>query len=181
MIWFSIPMIILYAILFGITMKIADLHDEHKLKYFKGSAILFGFLLGGFGTLLVLSNVLIANIMLAMTLASIIRNRLDYINLQIAGTTIIISFIASSIFMPILFTVFFAIFLIFGSVRDYIGDKIKKKNKLQSIYDDVMWYYSIPTLIYCLIYGNWIIFGAFLVYEIAYDLTKYIYKKKGYP
>jgi len=177
---FSIPMIIIYALFFGITMKIADLLDEHGLKWFKGSAILFGFLWGGLGTLLVLSNNLIANLMLAMTLAFIIRNRLDYINHQIAASIIIISFLLSSILEPILFISFYAIFLVFGSLRDYVGDKIKKKSKLQSFYDNIMWYYPIPTFIYCLLYGNWIIFWAFLVYTIGFDLTKHIYKKKGY-
>lgn len=177
---FSVPMIILYALLFGITMKIADLLDEHGLKWFKRDAILFGFLWGGFGALLVLSNNLIANLILAMTLAFIIRNRLDHINHQIAASIIIISFLFSTVFNPILFISFYAIFLAFGSARDYIGDKIKKKNKLQSLYDNIMWYYPIPTFIYCLFYGDWIIFWVFLVYTIAYDITKVIYKKKGY-
>ncbi len=77
---FSNPMILLYALLFAITMKVADLFDEHGLKWFKGSTILFGFLWGGFGALLVLSNNTIANIMLAMSLAFLVRNRLDYLN-----------------------------------------------------------------------------------------------------
>jgi len=177
---FSIPMIILYALLYGITMKIADLLDEHGLKWFKGSAILFGFLWGIFGALLVLSNNIIANIMLAMNLAFVIRNRLNYINHQIAASIIIVSFLFSAVFNPILFISFYAIFLIFGSLRDYVGDKIKRKSKLQSLYDNVMWYYPAPTLIYCILYGSWIIFWAFLIYTAAYDITKFIYKKKGY-
>ena len=177
---FSIPMIILYALLYGITMKIADLLDEHGLKWFKGSAILFGFLWGIFGALLVLSNNIIANIMLAMNLAFVIRNRLNYINHQIAASIIIIIFLFSSVFNLVLFLSFYAIFLIFGSLRDYVGGKIKKKSKLQSLYDNIMWYYPIPTFIYCVLYGNWIIFWAFLVYTTAYDITKFIYKKKGY-
>lgn len=176
---FSNPMIIFYALLFGITMKVADLFDEHGLKWFKGSAILFGFLWGGFGALLVLSNNLIANIMLAMSLAFLVRNRLEYLNHQIAVSIIVISFLFSSVFNPILFLSFYAIFVIFGSLRDYIGDRIKKKSKLQSLYDNIMWYYPIPTLIYCLLYGNWIIFWAFTIYTIAYDGTKAIFNKRG--
>lgn len=177
---FSVPTVILFALLYGITMKIADLLDEHGLKWFKGSAILFGFLWGGFGALLVLSNNAIANIILAMNLAFIIRNRLDYLNHQIAASIIIITFIFGSNLNPILFIVFYVIFLIFGSLRDYIGDVIKKKSKLHSLYDEIMWYYPIPTLIYCLLYGNWIVFWTFLIYTIGFDGTKYIYKKKGY-
>lgn len=177
---FSIPMIILYALLYGITMKIADLLDEHGLKWFKGSAILFGLLWGVFGVLLVLSNSAIANIMLAMNLAFIIRNRLDYINHQIAASIIIISFLFSAVFNPILFISFYAIFLVFGLSKDYVDDILKEKRGVLVFLNEVMLYYPAPTFIYCLFYGNWIVFWAFLVYTIAYDTTKFIYKKKGH-
>lgn len=177
---FAPYLILLYAVLYGLTMKIADLLNEHKLKWFKGSAILFGFLWGGFGVLLVLSNNLIANIMLAMNLAFIIRGRLDYINHRIAASVIIIGFLFSSIFSPILFISFYAIFLVFGSSKDYVDDILKKKKGILIFLNESMLYYPIPTFIYCLLYENWIVFWVFLVYTIAYDITKAIYKKKGY-
>ena len=180
--FFSNPMIILYSLLFGITMKVADLLDEHGLKWFKGSPILFGFLWGGFGALMTISNNTIANLMIAMSIAFIVRNRLDYLNHQIAASIIIISFLFSSTLEPITFIAFLALFIIFGGLRDYIGDKIidKKKRKkiIHKIYDDVMWYYPIPTLIYCIAFGNWIVFWSFLIYTIGYDGTKFIFKKK---
>ena len=177
---FSLPMVILYALLYGITMKIADLLNEHGLKWFKCSAILFGFLWGIFGALLVLSDSTIAIIMLAMNLAFIIRNRLDYINHQIAASIIIISFLFSSTFNPILFIAFYLVFLIFGSTKDYVDDILKKKSGILVSLNEAMLYYPIPTFVYCLLYGNWIVFWAFLAYTLAYDITKQIYKKKGY-
>ncbi len=177
--YLSSSFVMLYALLLGIAMKIADLLDEHGLKWFKGSRILFGFIWGGLGVLLVLANNLVANIILAMSLAFLVRGRLDYLNHQIAVSIIIVGFLFSSTFDFPLFILFYAIFVIFGSLRDYIGDKIKKKSKLQSLYDNVMWYYPIPTFVYCVIYGNWIVFGIFLLYTLGYDLTKVIYKKKG--
>lgn len=173
-------MIILCALLFGITMKIADLLNEHGLKWFRGSAIIFGLLWGIFGALLVLSDNAIANIVLAMNLAFIIRGRLDYLNHQAAASAIVITFLFGATFNPLLFLAFYTIFLIFGSLRDYIGDKLKVKTGVLAIYDQIMWYYPIPTLIYCLLCGNWIIFGAFLTFTVGYDTTKFIYKKKGY-
>ena len=170
---------IIYALFFGITMKIADLLDEHGLKWFKGSQILFGFLWGIFGILLINTNNTIANIIIAMSLAFLVRNRLEYLNHQIAVSIIIIGYLFISIFNPTLFFAFYIIFIIFGSLRDYIGDKIKEKTKLQSIYDNIMWYYPISTLIYCLFHGNWIVFCIFLTYTFAYDGTKAIFEKKG--
>lgn len=173
-------MIIIYSVAYGVTMKIADLLNEHGLKWFKSSAIVFGFLWSIFGTVLIISDNTIANIILAMNIAFITRNRLDYINHQIAASIIIITFLFTSIFSPVMFLVFYFVFLIFGSIKDYVDDILKKKDGMFTLLNEAMLYYPIPTFIYCMIYGNWIVFWTFLVYTISYDLTKYIGKKYGY-
>jgi hypothetical protein len=129
---------------------------------------------------MVMSNNLIGNLMAAMCIAFIVRNRLDYLNHQIAASMIIISFIFTTTLEPVLFSIFLGIFIVFGAIRDYTGDKIKNKKLIHRIYDNFMWYYPIPTLIYCLIYGNWIVFFSFFIYTIGFHLTKSIFKKKGY-
>lgn len=172
--------IIVAAILYGITMKVADLLDEHGLKWFRGSAILFGILWGTFGAALVISNNTIANIILAMNVAFIIRQRLDYLNHQIAASIIIITFLFVAAFNPILFIIFYIIFLVFGFLKDYIDDKLNKKKGVVIALSESMLYYPIPTFIYCLLYGNWIVFWAFLLYTVSYNVTKYIAKKRGY-
>ena len=103
---FSLPIILFCAVLYGITMKLADLLNEHNLKWFKGSALIFGILWGAFGALLIFSNNAIANIILAMNIAFIVRNRLDYLNHQAAATIIIISFLFFAKFEPIIFLAF---------------------------------------------------------------------------
>lgn len=173
-------MLLIYAIAYGVIMKVADLLNEHGFKWFKGSAITFGFLWGIFGALLVMGDNTMANIMLAMNIAFIIRNRLDYINHQIASSIIIITFLFTSTFSPILFLVFYLAFLVFGSMKDYVDDILKKKNGIFPLLNEAMLYYPIPTFIYCVIYGNWIVFWVFLFYTITYDLTKYIGKKYSY-
>lgn len=178
--FFSPLMIVIYALLYGITMKIADLLDEHGLKWFKGDKILFGFLFAGFGVLTMFGNNQIANIILAMVVCQIIRGRLDYLNHQIAATVLIIGFFFVGVINIKLFIVFYFVFLIFGLLRDYVGDKLKKKTTLLIIYENIMWYYPIPTLIYCNLYGNWIIFIALSVFTAGYALTKYAYKLRGY-
>ncbi len=50
---FSLLLVLIFASLYGVTMKVADLLNEHGLKLFRGSAILFGILWGFFGALLV--------------------------------------------------------------------------------------------------------------------------------
>ena len=178
-IFFSTPMILLYAILYGATMKIADLLDEHGLKLFKYSNLLFGVLWGLFGALLVLSNPVVANIVLAMNIAFIIRMRIDYLNHAVALTIILITFLFCGSINPVLFLVFYFIFLIFGSLED-IDDVLKRKESLLIRLSGTMFYYPVSALIYCLIYGNWIVFYVFLLYIASYDLTKYYAAKRGY-
>jgi len=177
---FSLPVILLCSILYGITMKIADLLDEHGLKYFKGSDLLFGIFWGIFGALLVLSNDIIANIILAMNIAFLIRRRIDYLNHAIAISIIIITFLFYSLINVTVFLVFYLIFLIFGGLKDYADDFLKKRKGLFFTLNESMLYYPIPTFVYSLIYGNWIVFFVFLFYTVFYDLTKYYYKKHGY-
>jgi predicted CDP-diglyceride synthetase/phosphatidate cytidylyltransferase len=162
-------------------MKVADLFNEHGLKWFKGSNILFGFLWGIFGSLLILGDNIVANIILAMNIAFIIRNRLDYLNHQLATSIIIISFLFTAEFNPIIFSIFFSIFLIFGALKDHFDDTLtnKRHRKRDTLYYiiELMPYYTIPTFIYSLIANNWIVFYVFLLYTVAYNLTKYFAHK----
>ncbi len=157
-------------------MKIADLLNEHGLKWFKGLDILFGFLWGIFGIFLIISNVYVANVLLAMVLAFIIRMRIDYLNHAIATLVIIISFLSYSLFEPKIFFIFLGVFIIFGSIKDYLGDKLKSKGVFQII-SESGWYYVIPTLIYALVTSRWIVFYVFTTYIISYDLVKYVWEK----
>ena len=173
-------LIIIYAALYGITMKVADLLNEHGLKLFRGSNVLFGIVFGLSTVFLILSNVVVANILLAMCIAFLIRGRIDYVNHAIAMTIIIVAFLNYSAFDLPLFLTFYFIFLILGGLKDYVNDKLRKENGLLFILTESMLYYPVPTFIYCLLYGNWIVFYVFLVYTISYNLTKYIGIKKGY-
>ena len=178
MIIFSVPLIITYAALFGLTMKIADLFNEHGLKpWFKGSDIVFGIFWGIFGALLILSNVYVANILLATILAFIFRMRIDYKNHAIATVIIIITFLFKSKFIPIIFFIFLITFIIFGSMKDYFDDAIKSNGIFYKI-SESGWYYVLPTFIYSYLTNNWLVFFVFTVYVIFYDIIKYSLEKK---
>lgn len=177
---FSLPLILLYAALFGVTMKIADLFDEHEMRLFKGDAITFGFLWGFFGILLILSRPDIANVTLAMILAFIVRMRIDYRNHAIATAMIIIAFMLKSTFDVTLFSIFFTTFVIFGGLRDYLGDVRQKKDWIYKI-NEPAWYYVIPPVVYGAYTNNWVIFLVFTTYILGYDFTKYyLFYKKNY-
>lgn len=173
-------LIMLDAILYGITMKIADLLNEHGLKWFKGSAIVFGVLWGLAGSMLVLGDSTVANIVLAMNIAFIVRNRLDYANHRIAASMIIITFLLAQSAMPYVFLAFFLVFLVFGSLKDYGDDVLKIRKRWFYVLNEAMLYYPIPTLVYCIFYGNWVVFYVFLVYTASYDIVKLVARKQGY-
>lgn len=161
-------------------MKVADLLNEHGLKWFKYSSIFFGILWGIFGALLIINtNPAIGSIVVAMNIAFIIRDRLDYLNHQIAATIIILTGISFGQIVVLPFIIFFFIFLIFGSLKDSLGGVFKSKNFL-SLANESMLYYPIPTLIYAMIYGDWLLFIVFTTYTLSYNLTKIIAYNKGY-
>jgi predicted CDP-diglyceride synthetase/phosphatidate cytidylyltransferase len=173
-------MIILYALCYGVAMKVADLLNEHGLKLFRGAPLLFGFAWATFGVLLIAANSTVANLVLAMNLAFLVRNRLDYLNHQVATTIIVVVFMLTSTLEPTLFLIFFFIFLAFGAIKDYIGDVLKKMKGTTAMLSEWMLYYPIPTFIYCAIYGNWIVFWVFLTYTVAYNTTKLVARQYGY-
>src|SRR3989344_64898 len=168
-------LILVYATLYGLTQKIADLLNEHGLKWFKGSGLIFGIFWGFFGSLLVLNNNLIANVILAMNLAYLARGLLDYTNHQIAATMIILAFFIFSTFNLPLFFGFFFVFVVFGKIKDYITDTLKKKKSMFFLFN----YYIIPTFLYSLFFKQWDLFFVFLLHTLAYEFVRFVAKKRG--
>lgn len=177
----SIPLTIIYALLFGTTMKIADLLDEHGLKWFKGSKILFGFLWGIFGGLLILSNPIIANIYLALVLAFILRYRIDYLNHGIAATIMIFVFLLTQIVNWEVLLFFFSVFAIFGLATDYFENKKYPKNSLlkfcRKFVDLRAQYYLFPFL-YSIYTGFWLAFFVVGLNMLFYEITLRFAKRK---
>lgn len=173
---FSFPLLLVYAFLFGTTMKIADALDEHGLKWFKGAPMLFGVLWGLFGFLLIIANPIIANVLLARILSYLPRVRLDYANHGVAATIIIIGFMYSSVFIPTLFVLFFVIFLLFGMMRDYYG---KRTKTLVYKITEPAFHYILFTLVYSIAVKDFTLFWVFTVSQLSYDLVKYGFYHTG--
>jgi hypothetical protein len=175
---FHLVLTILFAALYGATMKIADLFNEHGMKpWFPGSGLIFGILWGVFGSLLILVDRQVATTLLAMILAFIIRMRIDYRNHALATVLMIITFSLKYTLDIVAFSIFFPIFLIFGTIKDYVDDVLKLKGSLYLITESA-WHYVIPPYIYSLYTNNWWVFSICTVYILSYDLAKIVLRGK---
>jgi len=178
---FSLPMILLYAALHGITMKLADLFNEHDVRWFRGDSLLFGFIWGGFGALIILSNQLLGTIYLAMVFAFVLRARTDYLNHGIANIIMFFTYFyryQTINWQPLL--LFFVIFAVFGLISDRFREKKYPKDKilksLRTLSDLRTHYYWFP-LIYSIVTGVWLVFLTVGVNMFAYEMVRQIYKK----
>lgn len=164
------------AMLYAVTMKISDLLDEHGLKLFKGASYFFSFLCAIFGCLLILSDTIIANIILSMVIGFVIRKRIDYNN-HILAFVMITScfFIFSNLILNIYFPFLIAIILL-GFLKDtkYRTRKSKLIKLVNKIYLYIPIIYAIPSLIYSIISSDWTIFFAFFTYDLSYNITRLI-------
>ena len=169
----------LVAIFHGISMKIADLLDEHGMTSFKGSAIYYGILWGGFASLWAIIDVHLANAMLATILAFLVRRRLDYINHAIAGAMVVITFFVNSTFLSSEFTFLFIGLTVLGMIKDHIGDIHKTSGFLFRL-SEFASYSIVTSLAYSLVFNNWIVFFAITLSTTSYGLIKFYFHKWGY-
>jgi len=173
--------ILILSILLGFTMKTADLLDEHGLKWFKGSAILFGIFWGIFGALLlIIGPNALAMFWLATFLTYIIKAQIDYINHGIAMIIILFAFLWNVQKIPIDWTVFLYFFLaigITGLFNKYVIEEYKIKNWLGKLFK---WrtHYNLIALLFSLYTSIWIVFFSRIFFWVSYEITTHFGMKK---
>jgi len=146
---FSMPMLLLYSVLFGVTMKVADLFNEHGLAWLKGSDVFFGILFGLFGGILIMSTDSLTNLWLALLLANIFRFRVDSLNHGIAAVLMFISFLVVKENLEwVSFLYFFITFSFFGLLMD--TNLIPHKFKIVENFLEFRTHYFIFTFLFSL-------------------------------
>jgi hypothetical protein len=174
-----IALIILWSVLLAVFMKIADNINDHGLKWFKRSNILFGFLWGLCGAFLIFQDPVLMNVWLAIILGWIVRAKIDKVNHGIAVAVILIPFlfnVNSFRFKSIIFIIFFTGMIVLGFIHDYLHHKINKT--YSELFHSVLFYTVLP-LIVCIIYSSWNIFISLFSFVVAYDSTRFymLYRK----
>lgn len=177
----NIIQVLALSVSLGFTMKTADLLDEHGLKWFKGSTILFGILWGVSMSLLLLAdqNALVM-FWLATSLTYIIKAQIDYFNHGIAMTIILLTFLWNieniTIDWPALLY-FFITIGVTGLLNKYVIEKYNVKNFIGKLFK---WrtHYNLITLLFSIYTNIWIVFISRMLFWIAYEITTYYGIKK---
>ena len=125
--------VFLLSMLFGVTQKIADAANEHNVDVSPFYKIVWGILFGITGSLLSINNYCFSIYFCSLVIYWLIKNKLDYINHQIAGSIMFFSLIFFSrienyyIETLMIISIFFAL--------DFLTKKIKKSNKKNQIFN----------------------------------------------
>lgn len=174
---FSLPFLLLYSILFGATMKLADCFNEHGFKWFKGDAILFGILFGLFGGLLIYGNLFLTNLYLALLLVNVLRFRVDAFNHGIAAIIMFFSFLlVMNNFNWPYFLYFFLTFAIFGILFNYALPLSKIKGFWGTIFE-LRFFYFLITFLFSIYTKQWIVFISMVLFQISYNMVFYYARK----
>lgn len=173
-------LVVIFSCLFAITMKIADMHDEHGMHLFKHADILFGFCWGAFGAVLVLMDTATANAIFAMMLGYVIRRRLDYTNHIIAFSIVSGVFLLSATLIKETFFAFWVSFTFLGMIKDlkYLNKPGKIASLVRIIYLYIPLIYALPTLIYGIIYNDWYAFCSMFMFDLSYNITRLVSQKQ---
>jgi hypothetical protein len=166
--------VIILSILFAATMKVADNLNEHGLKLFKGSNIIFGILWGSFGSLLILHDYTLTNLWLAVLFGWILRAKVDRINHGIASAIILVTFIFNLnkfVFKEDLFLIFFIGMVIIGLAHDYLHLQKIVNQRFSEYFHSTVYYTALP-IIYSVVTGQWIIFASMFSFVISYELVR---------
>lgn len=173
---FSTPLLLIYAVLFGTTMKMADLLDEHGLRLFKGSALLFGILWGGFGALMILGNTFVANFFIAMLIHWILRYRIDYLNHGTAASIMLIAFLYNLPSFTIDWLLFLVIFIGYsahGLLND-AADRKEIRGIFAKYFKSNLHYITIPLILTMINPLYWIVLAISVLHIVSYEVTKHL-------
>lgn len=170
----STASIVFLSLLFGMALKIADLLDEHGLKWFKGAATLFGILWGCLGSIFILSsNEVVGNFYLAMLTHWILRYRIDYLNHGIAASLMLLTLLYR---MPnftidwLLFTVIYIGFSAHGLLNDAV-DRGKTHGFWKNYFRSNSHLITIPIALTAINTDYWVVLLVSCLHLLSYEVT----------
>ncbi len=175
----SLISVVVLSLLLGFCMKTADLLDEHGLKWFKFSPILFGILWGIIGALLlVYGDVGLSMFWLATFFTYIIKAQIDYFNHGVAETIILLSFIMNINSIQLNWSYFFYFYILIaatGLFNKYVLEANGHNKILNLVSKPFKWraHYNLIALLFSIITGYWAVVISRVLFWISYEFTTY--------
>lgn len=174
--------IILISFAFGITQKMADAANEHKVNLFKNYNIAWGVLFGISGAFIAVYDVFLTLYFIVLIIYWLIKNKLDYLNHQISASIILLGiiFYREDELRDMLEEALFLLLIFF--IFDFVTRRFRGKNiVLFDFFDKYKFRFLIISLLVS-IYGNdWLVFLSITTTILAILLTtKVLLKYFGY-
>ena len=168
------------GILLAISMKIADMLNEHGMKLFNYADLLFGIAWGTCGAFLVLLSTSLANAIMAMMIGYVTRKCLDYRNHIIAFIIIVFTFIIWGSIDKITLCIFSICFIILGKIKDrkYKHNSSRLHKIIKQVFRYVPIIYALPGFAYSMITHKWEVFFGLFCFDLTYNIVRLIAEKK---
>jgi hypothetical protein len=163
---------------FGVTNKLADLMNEHGLRWFKQDDFIFGVIWGGLGALLIVGHPLLVAPYLSLVLSWIVLLQLDHVNHALAGVMMILAsaWMAVQYSVDLVATIIMLLAFVLVSV-------VQSRTRKRHAWLDKFWrlrlrIYLIP-FVYSLYVGDFLPFWTTVSGMIGVEIVTNYYSYKG--
>lgn len=172
----------------GITMKTADLCDEHGCHFFRGDRIIFGLLWGLAAIALIRVDNALSVIWIAIVLSFIARTKIDYTNHGIATLAILLDLIyrmssQPNLLSPSTVTIVALGYYVIGHVHDVISTGMsissgvsQEKSFFLFLRNHELLHtllaYSLIPLVISIWFSNWLVLESTVSFGVSYELCR---------
>lgn len=165
---------IILSVLFAACMKVAHEIGDERLKFFKGSGILFGLLWGGFAANLILFDNTLANIWMAALAGWILRSKITHFNIALGATMMFLTYLFGNehlLFDRNVFLLFFGVMAASGLIHDMLYKYEVLDRKKSELMHSLIFFTFLP-FFYSFYFENWLIFASLFSFMLAYEITR---------
>lgn len=173
--------ILFLTIIFASFMKLADLAEEHNIKFKFGLKYLFAVIWGVAGSFAVASgNAVVSSYFIALMFSYILRFRIDTFIHGLSAVIVLSPLLIRDVYISL--PIFFACFIImvgFGYVHDGLDNnrrvkKILLKNRALFLFFEYRMFYYTLFIFVAIIFKEWLLFAIPLLGMGSYEIVRQI-------
>lgn len=177
-------LVLILTVIFASFMKLADLAEEHSVRFRYGLKYVFAIIWGVAGALNVISgNIAVSSYYIALMFNYIVRFRIDTFTHGLA-TIIVLAplLIGVDISLPIFITCF-TIMVAFTFIHDRLDDSkkirkfLQKRKALFTFFEYRMHYYFLFIFV-ALIFKEWLLFAIPFLGMLSYEIVRQLGERR---